>query len=201
MLETWLAGAPPWRSTSWNPAAKRRWPRCGTTHEGLVALHLALVFSRDRVAPAEWIFARCLWRFLAPAVCGCSSRTAPRSTLTEPDLFSQSPLGDGTRGRIVAGRIGAPRRSGATAGAAFIVTGAVLASGARRTLSHSFADQFANHFEKRGMYADSGGPHHPHAARVADLACFGVQVVQHFHVIRDKSDRHNYYIAARGQLA
>ena len=62
--------------------------------------------------------------------------------------------------------------------------------------AEAFFDQFANHLQKLGMHPNRGGAHHVDAAFTGDVLGFGVQIVDHFHVIGYKTDRHDNYVGA-----
>ncbi len=48
------------------------------------------------------------------------------------------------------------------------------------------------------MHADRGGSQHVHAALAGDGLRFGVEIVDHFHVIGDESDGHDDHVRRRG---
>ena len=82
-----------------------------------------------------------------------------------------------------------------------IVTRRVLSDGARLAQAEAFFDQLANHLQKLGMHADRGGAHHVHAALAGDGLRFGIEIVDHFHVIGDETDGHHNYVGAAIHLA
>ena len=49
---------------------------------------------------------------------------------------------------------------------------------------HPFQNQLTNHSNKRRVRSHGSGAHHVEADCLTVLACFGVQIVEHFHVVR-----------------
>ncbi len=58
----------------------------------------------------------------------------------------------------------------------------------------AFLDEFANHGDKLGMITYRASTDHVQAQRFADLSGFDIQIVEHFHVIGNKADRHNHNV-------
>jgi hypothetical protein len=71
-----------------------------------------------------------------------------------------------------------------------------LPDSARRAQANAFLDQFSNHFQKFGMHSHRAGAHQIHAVLARDVSRFGVQIVDHFHVIGNESDGHNHHVGA-----
>ena len=59
---------------------------------------------------------------------------------------------------------------------------------------HALDDQFANHPHQPRMIAHGCGPHHVDAQLVAKPADLHVEVVDHFHVLRQEADRHDHEV-------
>jgi hypothetical protein len=51
------------------------------------------------------------------------------------------------------------------------------------------------------MHAYRGRPHHGDTALVTNRARLGVEIVEHFHVVRDETDRHDHHLRARIHFA
>src|SRR6266478_629878 len=74
-----------------------------------------------------------------------------------------------------------------------IVAGAVIAQGQPWGAFSALEDQVADHRDELGVHAHCGRPHHSDAERLAEMASFGVQVIDHLHVVGEKPDRTDYY--------
>ena len=65
------------------------------------------------------------------------------------------------------------------------------------SLVHSpqpFLDQHANHLHKFGVSPCAGGANHPDLTLLAKLGRFLIQVKHDFHVITDKTQRHDHQL-------
>jgi len=53
----------------------------------------------------------------------------------------------------------------------------------------AFENEFVNHLDESGMHAGSCGANHSNPEFVREVLRFEVEVLDHFHVVRDKTDR------------
>jgi hypothetical protein len=72
----------------------------------------------------------------------------------------------------------------------------ILADSARHALARAFANQLADHFQEQGVNADRRGADHLYSPGITDLAGFRIEIVEHFHVIGDETDRYDHDIGA-----
>ncbi len=80
-------------------------------------------------------------------------------------------------------------RGWAAVGWADIMVGTKPAHALTWSAVESFLDQFANHEDELRMAAGRTSSHHSQSVFDAEAASFVVEVVQNFHVIRQKADR------------
>ena len=61
-------------------------------------------------------------------------------------------------------------------------------------VTHTLDNEFTNHVDKLWMCANCRRPHNVQANFLTELHSFGVQIIQDFHVIGDKSKRRDHHI-------
>jgi hypothetical protein len=70
---------------------------------------------------------------------------------------------------------------------------------------YSFFNKLADHPDEPRMRTDRAGADKVDAEFRSELFGFGVEVVEHFHVVRDKADWHDddvlHFICATGQIS
>ena len=111
------------------------------------------------------------------------------------EIRSDLTLGFGN-GSSPSDRLLSPRRSGAAILRADIVARAKHTQRPLRHLSHALQDELADHRDKPRIASGGSRPVERQAARFGRRARFGIQIVDHFHVIGHKPDGHNDYRAA-----
>ena len=66
---------------------------------------------------------------------------------------------------------------------------------ASRLVVNALQDQLANHLDESGMSAGGRGPHHRDAEFFRNVLRLVVEIVNDFHVVRNKTDRSNHHAA------